>query len=246
MAIKNHIPNTITLLNMTSGITAVYFAVEGSPDQLAYAGMFIFLAAVFDFFDGFTARLLHASSEIGIQLDSLSDMISFGLAPGFILFQMLNLSHGKPTETFDNVNVLPFLALLVPLMSALRLAKFNIDEEQQYSFKGLPTPPLALLIASLPLIRQKLYSSQDFSYMIITNTYFLLAIAVFGSLLLVSKFPMFSLKFHGYGFSQNMIKYVFMGVSLVLLVWLQVIAVPIIFVLYLFVSLTIYLTDIQS
>ncbi|MBN2639847.1 MAG: CDP-alcohol phosphatidyltransferase family protein [Bacteroidales bacterium] len=246
MALKNHIPNTITLLSMTSGIIAVYFGVKGSPVQLTYAGMFIFLAAVFDFFDGFTARLLHASSEIGVQLDSLSDMISFGLAPGFILFQMLNLSHGKPAENLDNVNIIPFLALMVPLMSGLRLAKFNIDEEQHFSFKGLPTPPLALLIASLPLIRQKLYSDQDLFYMVITNTYFLLAIAVFGSLLLVSRFPMFSLKFQGFGFSQNAIKYVFMIVSVVLLLWLQVIAVPFIFVLYLFVSLVIYLTDIQT
>lgn len=246
MAFKNHIPNTITLLSMTSGIVAVYFAVKGSPEQLTYAGIFIFLAAVFDFFDGFAARLLHASSEIGIQLDSLSDLISFGLAPGFILFQMLILSHGKPSDTLDGVNVIPFLALLVPLLSGLRLAKFNIDEEQQYSFKGLPTPALALLIASLPLIRQDLYAEQGLFYMVITNTYFLLAIAVFGSLLLVSRFPMFSLKFHGFGFAQNSIKYVFMGISLVLLIFLQVVAVPLIFVLYLFVSLVVYLTDIQT
>ncbi|MBN2616494.1 MAG: CDP-alcohol phosphatidyltransferase family protein [Bacteroidales bacterium] len=246
MAFKNHIPNTITLLSMTSGIVAVYYGVKGSPEQLTYAGMFIFLAAVFDFLDGFAARLLHASSEIGIQLDSLSDLISFGLAPGFILFQMLNLSHGKPSDTLDGVNVIPFLALLVPLLSGLRLAKFNLDEEQQYSFKGLPTPALALLIASLPLIRQNLYADQGLFYMVITNTYFLLAIAVFGSMLLVSRFPMFSLKFHGFGFAQNSIKYVFMGISLVLLILLQVTAVPFIFALYLFVSLVLYLTDIQT
>jgi len=246
MSLVKHIPNSITLMNLTSGIVSIYFAVQGTPDHLAIAGIFIFIAAVFDFFDGFSARLLHAKSEIGLQLDSLSDMVSFGVAPGFILFQMINLSHGKPMDTIDGTNLFPFFALVVPLCAALRLAKFNIDEEQQISFKGLPTPALALLVASLPLIRQALYSGRGFFYMIITNTYFLVSVAVFGGLLLVTKFPMFSLKFRTFGWKENMIKYTFLIVSLILILFLKIVAIPFILVVYLFFSLVIYLTDIQG
>jgi len=246
MAIKNHIPNTITLLNLTSGIVSIYFGVKGDPYSLAVAGVFIFIAAVFDFFDGFAARLLHAKSPIGAQLDSLSDIVSFGVAPGFILYQMILLSHGNPVPDKDGTDFLAFFALLVPLMGALRLAKFNIDNSQETSFRGLPIPAIGILIASLPLIRYELYSNRQLFYMFITNNYFLLAVAIFGSLLMVSKFPMFALKFSGFGWKENMIKYIFLIVSVILLVFLNVIAVPLIIALYLFLSLVVYLTDIQT
>lgn len=244
MAFKNHIPNSITLLNLTSGIISIYFGVKGTPADLAIAGVFIFVGAVFDFFDGFAARLLNAKSAIGLQLDSLSDMVTFGVAPGFILYQMLLLSHGNPMTS--GIDFLPFLAVMVPWMSALRLANFNVDETQTTSFKGLPTPALAILVASLPLIRQELYASQNIWYMVFTNSYFLLTIAVFGSLLLVSSFPMFSLKFKSFEWRDNIIKYVFISMALVLLIWLQAFAVPFIILLYLFLSLIVYLTDIQG
>ncbi len=244
MAFKNHIPNNITLLNLTSGIVSIYFGVKGTPADLAIAGIFIFVGAVFDFFDGFAARMLHAKSGIGLQLDSLSDIVTFGVAPGFILYRMLLLSHGNPVAS--SINFLPFLAILVPWMSALRLAKFNIDETQATLFRGLPTPALAILIASLPIIRQQLYPLQDLSYMIFTNTYFLLTVTIFGSLLLVTSFPMFSLKFKSFGWNDNMMKYVFLAISLVLVIWLQMLAAPFIFLLYLFLSLIMYLTDIQG
>ncbi len=246
MSITKHIPNFITLLNLTSGIGAIYFASQAEPDRLAVAGIFIFIAAVFDFLDGFSARLLHAKSEIGLQLDSLSDVVSFAVAPGFILYQMIILSHGKPVELIEGIDFVPFIAILVPWFGALRLAKFNIDTEQQLSFKGLPTPALALLVASLPLIRQTLYADRGFFYMIITNSYFLMGVAVLGGLLLVSNFPMFSLKFTSFGIKENMIKYSFLSIGLVLLLFLQIVAIPFIFLLYLFFSLVIYLTDIQG
>ncbi len=245
MEISKHIPNTVTLLNLTAGTVSIFYAVKGDPGSLATAGLFVFIAALFDFLDGFAARLLDAKSAVGLQLDSLSDMVSFGVAPGFILYQMLILSHGKPMEIIDGVNLVPFFAILVVWGSALRLAKFNIDTGQQLEFKGLPTPALAILIASLPLIRQDLYAERGFYYMIITNSYFLLAIAIFGSLLLVSNFPMFSLKFRTFGWKENMIKYIFLAVSLLLVIFLQFSAVPFILFVYLFFSLVIYLTDIQ-
>lgn len=245
MGLKKHIPNTITLLNLTSGAVSVYFGVKGSPEDLAMAGVFIFIAAVFDFFDGFSARLLHAQSAIGLELDSLSDMVSFGLAPGFILYQMIGMSHGNPLEDVLTVNILPFFAVMVPWMSALRLARFNLDDGQTYSFKGLPTPALAIFVASLPIIRQQMYSNRGLFYMLITNTYFLLGIAILGALLLVSSFPMFSLKFKSLALGENLFKYIFLGISIVLIVFLQITAIPFILLLYLFLSLVIYLTDLQ-
>lgn len=246
MGLKKHIPNTITLLNLTSGAISIYFGVKGSPEDLAIAGVFIFIAAVFDFFDGFSARLLDVKSEVGLQLDSLSDMVSFGLAPGFILYQMIAMSHGNPLSDVVAINILPFFALLVPWMSAIRLAKFNLDASQTYSFKGLPTPALAILVASLPLIRQELYTDRGLFYMLITNTYFLLSVAIFGSLLLVSSFPMFSLKFKHLGLGENLFKYIFIGISVILILFLQIVSVPFILLLYLFLSLVLYLTDMQA
>lgn len=239
---KNHIPNIITLLNMLSGVLSIYAAMSGYLDLAAYL---IFIAGVFDFFDGLAARLLNAKSEFGGELDSLADVVSFGVAPGFILFQMINLSHGQPTRIGGEFNILPFIAFVVPAFAALRLAKFNIDKEQSTSFLGLPTPALAILIASLPLIRIDLSDDYGFSYMIITNTYFLLTIAVFGSLLMVSRFPMFALKFNGFSWKNNMTKYIFLGVSLVLFLFLQIIAIPFIILFYLFLSLIIFLADMQ-
>ncbi len=239
---KNQIPNIITLFNMLSGILSIYAAMSGFLDLAAYL---IFIAAGFDFFDGLAARLLNAKSEFGGELDSLADVVSFGVAPGFILFQMISISHGQPTNLEGEFNIMPFIAFVVPAFAALRLAKFNIDTEQGDSFRGLPTPALAILIASLPLIRTYLYEDREFFYMIITNTYFLLTVAIIGSLLMVSRFPMFALKFNGFGWKKNMISYVFLGISIILLLLLQVIAIPFIILLYLFLSLVLYLIDIQ-
>ncbi len=239
---KNHIPNTITLFNMLSGILSIYSAMSGYLDLSAYL---IFVAAIFDFFDGFAARLLNAKSEMGAELDSLADVVSFGVAPGFILFQMINLSHGQPTTLGGEFNIIPFIAFIVPAFGALRLAKFNVDDTQTTSFLGLPIPALGILIASLPLIRTHLYEDRELFYMVITNTYFLLMVAVIGSFLMVSRFPMFALKFEGFGWKKNMTKYIFLGVSLLLLIFLQIVAVPFIILFYLFMSLVIYLVDIQ-
>jgi CDP-diacylglycerol--serine O-phosphatidyltransferase len=239
---KNHIPNTITLFNLLSGVLSIYSAMSGYLDLAAYL---IFVAAIFDFLDGFAARLLNAKSEIGAELDSLADVISFGVAPGFILFQMINISHGQPTTFSGDFNIIPFIAFIVPAFAALRLAKFNVDEEQTTSFLGLPTPALAILIASLPLIRTHLYEDRELFYMIITNTYFLLMVAVIGALLMVSRFPMFALKFEGFGWKKNMTKYIFLGISLLLLIFLQIVAIPFIILLYLFLSLVIHLVEIQ-
>lgn len=242
MKIKNYIPNTLTLANLLSGILSIYFAMQGDLKLAAYL---IFIGAIFDFSDGFAARLLKAYSEMGKQLDSLADMVTFGVAPGFILFNMINISHGQPGNTADHGTILPFIGFMVPLFAALRLAKFNIDENQETSFIGMPTPAVAILIASFPLIKDYLYHDRGLIYMIITNTYFLLGIAIISSLLMVVHLPMFAFKFKSYGWSQNMIKYSFLIISLILLISFKFIAIPIIIALYILLSLVFYLTDIQ-
>ncbi len=236
MSIKKHIPNFITLLNLSMGVGSIYLSNEGSPEYLVIAGYFIFMAAVFDFFDGFAARLLHAKSDIGLQLDSLADMVSFGVAPGFILYRMLLMSPGSSMLSFGEFEIFPVIAILIPWGAALRLAKFNIDETQQMGFKGMPTPALAFFIASLPIICQTLISDQGMLYSIFTNIYLLALTAVGGFFLMTGSFPMFALKFSNYGWKGNEFRYSFLLISLALILLLKVVAIPIIIVLYILMS----------
>jgi CDP-diacylglycerol--serine O-phosphatidyltransferase len=243
MNIKNHIPNMLTLTNMLAGILSIYMAMNG---DLVTASYLIFIAAVFDFLDGFTARLLNAYSDLGAQLDSLADLVSFGLAPGFILFNMINISHGQPGNTASGMTFIPFLAFIIPLFAALRLAKFNIDDKQQTSFLGIPTPAVAILIASYPLIKSYLYHDRGLYYMIITNTYFLTVTAFAMSFLMIVPLPMFAFKFKNYGWKDNKVKYVFLALSILLIIIFKSVAIPVIIAIYLLLSLVFYLADIQS
>jgi CDP-diacylglycerol--serine O-phosphatidyltransferase len=230
MDLKKHIPNFITLLNLLSGIFSIYFGMQG---DLQLAGMLIFLAAVFDFFDGFTARLLNAKSAIGVQLDSLADMVSFGVAPAFVLFHTI-----KTLTVTETPDYLPFVAFIVPLFAALRLAKFNVDDSQQTSFKGMPTPAVALLLASFPVIILKcLAEDKGIYYDIVTNVYFLAGTGIIASLLMVSNLPMFSLKFTSISWKENQTRFVFIILSIILLMMLRVAAIPVIILLYLLLSI---------
>jgi len=242
MTIKKHIPNFITLLNLFAGLLSIYY---GMIDELQFAGMMIFVAAVFDFFDGFTARLLNAKSEIGVQLDSLADMVSFGVAPAFLLFHTIEYSitiTGISTWVY-----VPFVALMVPLFSALRLARFNVDEEQQTSFIGMPTPAVAILLASFPIIILVCLADNEGLYFdIVTNPYFLAGIAVISSFLMVSKLPMFALKFTSVSWAENQTRYIFIILSVFLIFLLKLAAIPLIILLYLLISLGFYLFKMQK
>jgi CDP-diacylglycerol--serine O-phosphatidyltransferase len=187
---KKHIPNFITCLNLFSGCVASYLAFKSN-----YEGAFIaiLLAAVFDFMDGFAARLLKAYSAMGKELDSLADMISFGLAPGAIIFSLL-------TESGTN-EWLPFAGFLIPVFSGLRLAKFNIDDRQTSSFLGLPVPANAIFWAGI------VYS---FSPFLTNNTWFFLILIGVFCFLLVSEIPMFSLKFKNVSWRDNQNQYFFL------------------------------------
>ncbi len=190
------------------------------------AAFLIWIAALLDFFDGFFARLLKAYSPMGKELDSLADMVSFGVLPAMILFVLIENS----TESL----FLPYLALLVAAFSALRLANFNIDTRQTENFIGLPTPANAIFISSFPFI---ISEENNFLNHLLLNEWFLVSIAIVFSLLLVAELPLFSLKFKSYKWSENKIRFSFIILSVILLVFLQFIAIPIIIVVYIIISL---------
>jgi len=245
MNIKKHIPNFITLLNLFCGCLAVIFAVK---NQLEIAAFFVFLGIFFDFFDGLAARLLKVQSELGLQLDSLADMITSGVVPGVVMYQLFNRAlhiHEKVNDGHswsdtwhwleNEVHLLPLFGLVITLASAYRLAKFNIDENQTSSFIGLPTPANTLLIISFPLILA--YQGNPTIDSVILNKWFLIAMTVVSSYLLNAKIPLFALKFKDWSFKNNMVKYIFILLCLLLLIFLQFVAIPIIIILYVLISL---------
>ena len=217
MNVKKHIPNRITCCNLFVGILAVLSAYNGS---FYHVLAFVLLAAVFDFLDGMMARLLNAYSAIGKELDSLADMISFGLLPGMIAFKLLQ-------ET-----TLPgwvaYFGFLLTIFSALRLAKFNIDDRQTSSFLGLATPANAIFWSGIAI---QFSGAQDW------NTYLLLPLVLLFSYLLICEIPMFSLKFKSLKWNENKIRYIFLIGSVVFLIMLQFSALSIVILWYLFLSL---------
>lgn len=199
---KKHIPNTITCLNLISGCIATYYAFES---DFGMALLFIVIGAVFDFFDGMVARLLHVSSPIGKELDSLADDITFGFAPSAIVFSFLCSFH-------IHFPLIPFVAFVMAAFSALRLAKFNLDERQAMGFIGLPTPANALFWGSLIVGGGDWISSLPYA------VWMILAMVLFSSYLLVAEIPMFALKFKTWGWKGNEIKYVFLVTCIPLLI----------------------------
>ena len=241
---KKQIPNIITSLNLLCGCIAILFAVNG---DLVAASYFVLAGMFFDFFDGLVARLLHVQSEIGVQLDSLADMVTFGVVPGIIMFQLLNKAitnqvletRFEVSESMlwfgENMSFIPFIGLIIVIASAYRLAKFNIDSRQTTSFIGLPTPANTLLIISLPLIYEFQYA--EIMDAIIFNKWFLIGLTILSSFLLNAELPLFALKFKTWDFKNNKIRYVFLALSLVAIIILKFIAIPIIIGLYILLSL---------
>ena len=210
-AIIRNIPNTITSCNLFCGCIASYWAFQGN---YKLALLFIILGAVFDFFDGMTARLLHVSSPIGKELDSLADDVTFGLAPAAIVFSLFKEVH-YPAFLDPIADIMPYAAFLIAVFSALRLAKFNLDERQTSSFIGMPTPANALFWGSLTVGAHDFLTSTSF------NAICLLILVIIMSLLLVAELPMFSLKFKNLSWQQNKVSYIFLIVSIPLLIIFQ-------------------------
>ncbi|NGM74338.1 CDP-diacylglycerol--serine O-phosphatidyltransferase [Sphingobacterium sp. SGL-16] len=215
---RKYIPNTITSLNLFSGCVGILFVLKGDYLSAFYC---VLASGIFDFFDGLVARLLKVKSLIGKELDSLADVISFGFLPGTIVFTML--------REVSSLEYLPYLGFLITVFSALRLAKFNIDERQTSDFIGVNTPMNTFLIVSLPFIGQ-IYPQY------IYNVYVLISIAIVTSLLLVSELKLFSMKLSSLKWELNKYKYIFLIVSLILVLGLKILAIPAVFVLYIFFS----------
>lgn len=221
MKVTAHIPNGITVANLASGLTGITFALSGDLQIAAYC---IWVGALFDFFDGFAARLLGVSSPIGKELDSLADMVTFGTLPAMMLYQMAT-GVGTPWV---------YLTFLVALFSALRLAKFNIDTQQEEVFVGLPTPACALFVSALPFIEAPFKS-----YL---TPAILVMIGVIFSFLLVAPIRLFSLKFKDLGWKNNQIRYIFVALSLILLIAGKIQAIAMVIVLYILLSVLNLLT----
>ena len=233
MKIKKYIPNLITLGNLFCGIIATIYAVQGN---FVSAGIFVILGIVFDFFDGFTARLLNVSGELGKQLDSLADMVTSGVVPGIIMLKLIQVNIFNTPNSFfdDSILGISLVGLVLTLGACYRLAKFNIDTRQSDSFIGLPTPAMSLFIISLPLIQQ--YSNIEFALNLITNNYFLIAITILLTYLMNAELPLFSLKFKDYSVKNNLIKYLFLIASLLMIIFLQYISIPLIIIFYVVLS----------
>ena len=232
-----HLPNLFTLLNVLCGCVAAVFAVRGEMELTA---LFVFLGIFFDYFDGLLARLLDVQSDLGIQLDSLADMITSGLVPGLVMYHLMDLSQAgswvHPEEGgVAWAEVFPFFGFLITLASAYRLARFNIDENQVSSFIGLPTPANALLILSFPLIL--LYQGSEAVNAVLLSPLFLIFQTLLSSFLLNAPIRLFALKFKTWRFRDNALRYLFVILSLVLLLTLQFMAVPLIIAFYIISSL---------
>jgi CDP-diacylglycerol--serine O-phosphatidyltransferase len=221
------IPNLMTCGNLLCGCLGVVFSFRG---DLLLAGALIFVAAVLDFLDGFAARLLNQSSPIGKQLDSLADMVTFGLLPSMILFQYLERAN---TSIEIEGMLRSFSAFILTIFSALRLAKFNIDTRQSDSFIGVPTPANAILVASLPFILRNNPAYES----LILNPMVLVGYTLLMSFLLVMEMPLLAFKFKTFGWKDNQIKYIFLGLSVILLILLNFAAVPLIVGLYVLLSI---------
>jgi CDP-diacylglycerol--serine O-phosphatidyltransferase len=243
------IPNLFTLLNLIFGCIAIVFILQTGesiivmentgatqvymPEKIWWGALFIFGAAVIDFLDGFLARLMKANSEMGKQLDSLSDVVSFGVAPGLILYQLLRLGYAQEPNGL-NVSVVALLpAFIFTASVAWRLAKFNLANNQSYNFKGVPSPAAGLLIASFPLII--LYEYFNIQSLFI-NTWFLYAVILIVSYLMLSNRTFMAIKFTDFSVKNNLLKYILLSLSLILILFFQWFAVPVIFIMYIIIS----------
>jgi CDP-diacylglycerol---serine O-phosphatidyltransferase len=244
------IPNLFTLLNLVFGCIAIIFILQNGitivninnidqavdiPEKIWMASLFIGLAAVIDFVDGFVARLFKATSEMGKQLDSLADLVSFGVAPGLIMYQFLRLSYAREAGGIDTSFIWLTPALIIPCAAAYRLARFNLDTSQSFSFKGLPVPSVGIFVASLPLIYWNI--NETWSTNLLLNRWFIYAVIVVLSFLMVSRIPLMSLKFKSYGFAANWPKYLLVIISIIALVPLQWLSVPVMVLAYVLISL---------
>ena len=228
MSVKKNIPNLVTCCSLLSGCIATIMALDC---QLSMAALWIIIASVFDFGDGFAARSLQAYSPMGKELDSLSDMVSFGVAPGMIVYRLLEQACMTISSLGSVVDYIPFFALVIPVFSALRLAKFNIDERQTTSFIGMPVPAHALFWASIGYTFQTSIPQDSIGFVV-----GIVVVAILLSWLLVSEIPMFSLKVKSLKWKGNELRYILVGGAVLSVVLFGVLGIAGTIILYIALS----------
>ncbi len=237
MQIKKHIPNTITLFNLASGLLAIIAIFKGYYDE---AFLFVCLGIFFDFWDGFFARKFKVSGELGLQLDSLADVVTSGVVPGLMIFKLLqdiqedDTSIYYLTEDFFYMGFVPYLGFIITLASAYRLAKFNIDTRQSDSFIGLPTPANALFIMSIPMIQFD--GTHEWLVNALFNPFVLIIISFVSAYMLNAEIPLFSLKIKDFSWNKNKLQVFFLAIAATLFLFLGFTALPIIILLYVVLS----------
>lgn len=244
------LPNIFTLLNLFFGCIAIVFILQNSlvpvtgqggelvlmfPERMYWASVFIGIAAVIDFLDGLVARMLNLSSEMGKQLDSLADVVSFGVAPAMIIYQFLRLSFAQQEDGLDISSLWLLPAFIVPCAGAFRLARFNLDKEQSYGFKGVPIPAAGLLIASFPLIYW--YSNNTYTDSVLLNQWFWYCLIIAVAYLMICTLPMMALKFKGLSLRNDLPKFILVALAIIAAIFLHWLAVPVVFVAYVALSL---------
>jgi CDP-diacylglycerol--serine O-phosphatidyltransferase len=243
------IPNLFTLLNLVFGCLAIIFILQTGetlvtqnegvwlaqlPEKIWWGSVCIGIAAIIDFLDGFVARLFKAESAMGKELDSLADIVSFGVAPGMILYQLLRIAYISEESGLDTSMWALSPALLFPCAGAYRLARFNTDISQQFGFRGVPIPAAGLVVASLPLIL--LYNYFELAAVLL-NKWLLYAIILTLSFLMISNLSLMALKFKDFTVQNNLPKIILLVLAIVAAIFLQWLAVPVIFILYIILSL---------
>jgi len=245
-----NIPNLFTLLNLVFGCLAIVFTLQNGilitvdangtellyiPEKIWIASLCIGLAAVVDFLDGFVARLFKAYSEMGKQLDSLADLVSFGVAPAMILYQLLRLSFAQQEGGVDISMLWLVPVFILPCAAAWRLARFNLDSSQSFSFKGMPVPAVGIFVASLPLIYWNV--NEEWVTGLLLNKWFLYALVALLSWLMVSTIPLMALKFKDYSVKNNLPKYMLLVVAILSILFLHWLSIPVIVLAYVIISL---------
>jgi CDP-diacylglycerol--serine O-phosphatidyltransferase len=244
------IPNLFTLLNLVFGCIAIVFILQTGetivllqqegytdvnlPEKITWGCFFIFAAAAVDFLDGFIARLFKSTSKMGVELDSLADVVSFGVAPGLILYQLLRISYARQEDGLDVSIGWLLPAFLIPCAAAWRLARFNLDTEQQVSFKGVPVPAVGILVASFPLIMH--FQTFNLQFVFI-NKWLLYAVIILLSYLMVSNLPLMSMKANNLAVKNNLARYILLVLGIIAAIILKWFAIPAVFVLYVILSL---------
>nr|WP_294935896.1 CDP-alcohol phosphatidyltransferase family protein [uncultured Flavobacterium sp.] len=236
MSFKKQIPNFITFLNLIAGLLALIHAFNGNYNE---AFSLVCLGIFFDFWDGFFARIFNAQTSLGVQLDSLADMVTSGVVPGVVMYKMLSdIQENQDIYTLTPdtyyMGVVPYIGFIITIASCYRLAKFNIDTRQTDSFIGLPTPANALLIMSIPMI---LFANQyEWLSNILSNPYFLVGLSFLSAYLLNAEIPLFSLKVKYFSWEKNKLQVIFLAICAVLLLFFQYLAIPMIILFYVLLS----------